>query len=461
MLIAAHKRVVNPYELHVDTSSVALLQEKPHQGKIVSTKTIPEIKGTELLLSNGVKIIYKPSVSDKDRVNISAFKMGGLYALDSVDYYNGLFGSGVISLSGAGDFSRQELSYFLTGNSASVNLLIDKTRSGLVASSSVEDIETLFQLLYLKWTFPKIDKSVFELTKDMFIKNYRNKNITGENLFYQDLNYLMRGKDYVSEELTDSILLTHVDINRIIPVFKKSFGNASGFTFVIVSSASLETLIPYIEIYLGGLNSQKDADVHFNYAGGQIRTENEKFIRKAGNSPKATVSLIFQQVDFPNEIDIFKLQSNIADDILRMKFLQQLREEKEMIYSISVSTGATFYPAKLVRSNIIFTCQPENADILITDIREIIDEFANDPQKIAPYLKDVKTNLLKEMELNKQKDSFWSTFLRNTSFNKQYNWSYVKDFETIVHSITKKEIADIISTNFDSDKMIEAVLLPK
>src|SRR5690554_1950424 len=141
---------VEPYKLEIDIPE-NLLKNEPKAGHIVQVKDIPEISAKELLLSNGVKLIYKDAVSSKNRVNISAYKKGGRYALDPDDYVSSRIAGSVVALSGAGELSRDELSYFLAGNSASMRLLIENTRTGLVGSSSYEDAETMFQLLYLKW----------------------------------------------------------------------------------------------------------------------------------------------------------------------------------------------------------------------------------------------------------------------------------------------------------------------
>ena len=88
----------------------------------------------------------------------------GFYSLDSLHYYTGLFAPSIISLSGAGNFSRDALNYFLAGNSASMRLLVDKTRTGLAGVSQVKDMETMFQLLYTKWMYPQLDTAICKQT---------------------------------------------------------------------------------------------------------------------------------------------------------------------------------------------------------------------------------------------------------------------------------------------------------
>lgn len=83
------------------------------------------------------------------------------------------------------------------------------------------------------------------------------------------------------------------------------------------------------------------------------------------------------------------------------------------------------------------------------------------PEGFESELKDVKANMIKEMELNKQKDSFWSTYIRNSIFNNQINWDFVTNYDAVVESITVNDLAVLLSNNFSFDNLIQCVLFPK
>lgn len=127
-----------------------LLNEHPLAGKTTSINPISEIDATELILSNGVKIIYKHSDIEKNKVLLSGFRAGGFYGMDSIDYLTSMYAEPIVSLSGYGNFSREALSHFLAGNSAKVQMLVDKTRSGFFGSSNVQDTSTLFEFILFK-----------------------------------------------------------------------------------------------------------------------------------------------------------------------------------------------------------------------------------------------------------------------------------------------------------------------
>lgn len=461
VLDSLHKEPVHPYELNIDVPD-QLLTELPEPGRIISKREIPAIHATELLLSNGAKLIYKESVSSKDRVSISAFKQGGLYALDSTQYVNGTFAPNIISLSGGGDYTRDEISYHLAGSSASARLLIENARAGMVAGASVEDMETMFQLMYLRWTEPRADSAVFEMTRNRSIESYRNRNVTDQTLYYKELNYLMRGEDYVTRELSDSIIEQQTSLDQMIPIFKQSFGNANGFTFVLLSDLKLEQLEPYITQYIASLPATSDvSDTTYRYNGGKIETKAREFVRAAGDSDRAVVTLIFQYTDLPAGRNKFDLMNDLATGVLRMKLLSELREKMGMVYSVGVSSGARKHPAPLVRNSISFATNPNNYSLLIESTKKILTEMSNNPKSFESELKDVKKSLINDMAVNVQRDTFWSSFIRNNSFNGNDDWDFVNNYQDIVNRISDKELSDFLAGYYHPSHMIEAVLLPK
>ncbi|MEA4850709.1 MAG: insulinase family protein [Paludibacter sp.] len=462
-LISKFKKIssvpVQPYRKEISVPD-SLLTVSPVGGRVLSEDSIPEINASVYNLSNGVKVIFKKSVSEKGRISLSAFRKGGLYALDSVDYVSGIFAGSVVSLSGAGAFTRDALSHYLAGNTASVRFLVEKTRSGLVGGAHVNDAETLFQLLYLKWTEPRLDTLVFEQTKKMSIDNYLTKNKTEQTKYFEDMARILKKEDYSTKELTDSVIHNEVKMEKILPVFNESFGNASDYTFVITSDTTFDAIRPYVLKYIGGLPSGKQMTA-YQYKGGVVNTARTVFERKAGDSPKASVSLVFQQTKLPVEFDLYNLQSEILANVLKMKLTKSLREEMGMVYSVGVNSSATIRPSALSRSSISFSCLPVNVQPLIEKSKEIIQNMKTKPEGFESELKDVKANMIKEMELNKQKDSFWSTYIRNSIFNNQINWDFVTNYDAVVESITVNDLAVLLSNNFSFDNLIQCVLFPK
>ncbi len=452
------KSRLSPYHQQLDVPETLLPQE-PLTGNVINREPIPEIDGQRIHLSNGAQIIFKRSPSDKNKISLTGFRKGGLYALDSTDYVSGLYAGSIVSLSGAGDFSREALSYYLAGNTASMRLLIDKTRSGIVGGCDFEDKETLFQLLYLKWMYPCVHAAVFEQARTEAIEKYLTANRTEEELYYRELGWLLQGKDYTNRELTDTILRNELIRERLLPVFDNCFGSASGYTFVIVGDCNFEDLEELVLMYIGGLPG-KQVQTSYRYTGGTILKQQFVFEEAAGISPKAKVSLIFQDDTLYPDFRIFSLEGDLMKAIVRTKLLKKLREELGMVYSVSVSASATLHPAPLSRKTIAFVTAPEQVELLIRETFGQLQEMATNPACFEAELNDVKVNMIKEMKLEQQKNSFWSAFIRNSIFNNETDWNFVSDYENIINRMDAKQLAASIQRDFLDRNVIQSVLYP-
>ncbi|NGM61328.1 insulinase family protein [Sphingobacterium sp. SGG-5] len=453
----AQKTVQPRYHKALDMVN-ALIEDIPSPATIVQAEQKAQIDAEELLLSNGVRVIFRKPVVERDRITVTGFRKGGLYALDSTDYITGLYAGQITALSGAGDINRESLSHYLTGNSASVRFLIDKTRSGIAGSAEQRDMETLFQLIYLKWTAPRVDSTIFTQVKEKAIDAYRHTNKTPAAIFGRDLGYLLNGKDYTTQEVTDTVIREELYQDRILPVFERAFGPAAGFTFIVIADPQDEQLRELVLTYLGGLPTGAiDTAYRYNRPPPVAAT---KFERNQGDTPKATVWLTYQTNNVPLAYHDYGLQVDMATAAIRTQLLKELREDMGMIYSIGVSGSATQHPNALARTSIRFSCKPEDAELLIRTIQNRLKQMVEKPESFAATLVDVKSNLRKEMELNRQKDSFWSSYIRNSLFNGEDSFQFLGEYDERLNMITAPLLAAFIRQQIEEVPLVTAILYP-
>lgn len=434
---------------------------EPQGGHITRQEDIPAIGAVSIWLDNGVRVIFKPFPQEKGKLLLTGFRKGGLYALDSLQYYNGLFAPSVLSLSGAGHFNRDALTYYLAGKSASMRLLVDKTRTGVAGTSQVAEGETLFRLLYAKWAYPRLDTAVYRQTVEKTKESCRNKQQTASEIFQEQLGWLLNGRNYTNSPLTEEIIDNRVKENEMIPTFNRLYGAADGYTFIILGDCTLEDIKPYIEKYLGGLPKGK-SDTAYRFARRPLRTAQNSLIMRAGDSPKASVSLIFQQDSLQGDFKAYTLKSTVMAAMLRTRLLNKLREEMGKVYSVSVASSAGKYPTFLSRTIVGFVCAPQDVDSLIAATQQEVDTLLH--QKPAAYesiLKDVKSNLLKEYELNRQRSSYWTSCIRNAIFSGEEDWTFIDAYPQWVNALTVEDISVFARHLLEKVPFVKAVLYPK
>jgi zinc protease len=450
---------ITPYDLAYEIPD-NLLENKPKKGEIVKIENVKGLEAKRIILDNGVEVIYKYSELDNNRVILSGFREGGLYALDSSDYVNGLVAGRLATLSGVGPFSREALNHYQADKTVSLLFLIEKTRSGIVGNSDHKDIEELFKLFYLKWTQPRADSAVFEQMKEKTIEKYLTSNKTATDTFYQDLGIILNGENYTRRELSDSILNHELDYDRMLPVFHQNFGNADGYKFVIIGDYPFKKIKSLVVRYIGGLPSG-DVNSTYNYTGSVIPETPVTFERSVGDNPKSVVSLVFQSHDLSEDLNRYKIKAEMLKSVLRTRLLQTLREEMGKVYSVGVSVGATMHPSILKRSTIRFSCNPIDVDTLIDRTMQEINKLVQNPDKISTILKDVKLNMVKKWQADQQKNLYWSRSIRNSLFNNEKGWDSILNYDSIVNSITTEDISAELRQSFIEPPMIKAILNPK
>ena len=76
-------------------------------------------------------------------------------------------------------------------------------------------METMFQLLFLRWTQPKVDMDLLRQVMDKSIEKYRTIRKTDADLFNTELRNILRTPDYTDREISDTIIENEVKAERL------------------------------------------------------------------------------------------------------------------------------------------------------------------------------------------------------------------------------------------------------
>jgi zinc protease len=157
VLAGVQQKTIAPYV--DDVSDEPLLASIPQPAAITSEREIPEVGVTEMTLANGVRVVMKPTDFKQDEVLFRAFSPGGSSLVEDDAYLDASTADALIARSGVGTFDRTALQKKLSGKVASASPFIGELEEGLRGSASPEDLETMFQLIYLYFTVPRADSS--------------------------------------------------------------------------------------------------------------------------------------------------------------------------------------------------------------------------------------------------------------------------------------------------------------
>ncbi|SEI43828.1 zinc protease [Dyadobacter sp. SG02] len=439
-----------------DVVDAPLLKAEPVAGKITGEKTLEKLGVTELTLSNGVKVLLKPTDFKNDEILIKATAKGG-YSLFPGERETGIFTSYLVQSGGVGPYNQTQLQKFLAGKTASAGPYLSELTEGIGGNTNPKDLETTFQLIYAYFTEPRKDADVVTgilANQKAYLENMQ-KTLTPEKVYSDSLNAVLTDHNPKRQPLKPESI-DKVSLDRAFEIYKNRFADASDFVFTIVGAFKPETLKPLIEKYLGSLPSSDREDT-FNHPNiyppkGRI----EKVIYK-GLEPKSRVTLVSSgEYDYNPENNV---QIEALQEILQIKLIESLREEESGVYGVSVSEGTDKFPTGHYRFSIGFGCAPENVDKLVKRAQEEINKIKTngaDQKDIEKFVAETQRKTETALKTN----GFWLDYLDdNTFLGDDLNEIFEQD--RLLKTITVASTKAAAQKYFNDDNFIKVVLMPE
>ena len=407
-LIAALKSAGNGVTPYVDnTVNKPLIAKLPTAGTIVNETKNDKIGITTLTLSNGVKVVLKPTDFKNDQVIFTSFGKGGTSLASDADLISAE-NANIIAQSGVGDFNPTQLSKYLAGKTASAGAYVSDEYQGFSGSTSPKDLETAFQLIYAYATNPRKDAEIFNKNiSDMKVIT-ANKNSSPASVYADTVqavlsNYNKRAMPTTMQDID------RISIDKAYAFYKDRFADASGQTFVFVGNFEVEKMKPFITTYLASLPALN---------------RNENFIDHGVNSPKGKISKtvnrgledkVSVQLYFHDDYE-YNADNNTQLDALKaaleIKILERLREKESGVYSPNVSLSIQKYPSAHYYFTISFSCSKANTEKLINAALEEVNSFKLNGAT-EDDLKKFKSEELRQEELSLRDNGFWINYLSN------------------------------------------------
>jgi zinc protease len=437
------------------TTDKPLLEHLPVAGKVVSTQADSAIATTTVTLSNGIKVILKPTQFKNDQILINGYSFGGTSLASDQDFVSADFAAGVIGGSGIADFSQAQLDKKLAGKNVNVSPYISEVAEGISASSTPRDFETAMQLIYLYFTHPRKDADIWQSNISQTKSLLANRSLDPGSVFEDTISATLSNHNFRGMVVTPE-RLNAASLDKAYAFYQDRFADASGFVFTLVGNFEVKTIEPYMEAYLGSLPStnskQTFKDLGMHPPAGQIT----KTVYK-GIGDKSSVRLVFSGSYDYNEDN--NLELDALESILQIKLDERLREKEGQVYSPGVKADYKKIPDGTYSFTIYFECAPANVDKLIAATMEEIDKIKQNGALPA----DVEKFAIQEArstQVQLKQNIFWAGFLGSSSQN-QEDPDAILQHVSKLGNVTVQNTKDAANKYLGGNNLIKFILLPE
>ncbi|HEY5367565.1 MAG TPA: insulinase family protein [Hanamia sp.] len=449
------KMDIKPYEEKAVATN--LLTKMPVPGKIVSTNSNSVLGTTDFTLSNGVTVTLKPTEFKNDQVLMSAVRPGGKNTYGIADKYNAEYMIPVISSMGIGEFSPVDLQKALSGKTVSVSPSFGANSDGFSGSSSLKDVESMMQLIYLYGTSPRMDTTLFR----SFIQKYKAQlaflSANPQTVLIDSLTKVLYHHSPLAPiSVPKPEYLDDLNLARIMQMYKENFEDANEMHFTFVGNITESELKPLLEKYIASLPSTSRK---FNYVDNKLRPVkgNVDVNVYRGKEPKALILGIYSgEVPYSDEM---ALKAQAVSEILNIRINENLREKIQGIYSGGTDVQIEKIPYAHYSFILQLPCGPEKVDtLLIAANAEIQNLIKNGPTK--DDLEKVKKTWLEQHKVHIKENNAWLSQLQSFYFP-DVNPDYFLHYEKYVNALTQKDIQDAAKVLLSTKNVLMGILRPE
>ena len=432
------------------TSYLSPLTSNP--GTIVSEK--PYRHGfTELTLSNGMKVYAKKTDYESDAVSLRMQADGGTSLYGDEDIPNFALISSGVTEGGVGPFDAVSLRKLLTGKSVRVSPSVGSKGQSISGSSSVKDMQTMFQLAYLYFTQPRKDSRAFASLMNRQYNFLANRNASPKVDYNDSIRAILYGNHPRMQPVVQQTL-DKVNYDRILEIYKERFSDAANFKTVIIGNYDEQELRQLLCRYLAVLPATNKHE-QTNYAnvpqlvGG---TSVHKFTKKQA-TPLANVS-IFYSADVP-----FTAQSDLELDFLKrclsIAYTDSVREEKGGTYGVSVDFDLDKDDKPNATMKISYNADPDRYGELNPIIYQQLKNIA-DNGPLASSMDKVKQYLVKQYAQAIITNDYWSYIIwHELDDDADFDVDYCK----MVEQMKASDVQRMAQTLLAAKRCIEVTML--
>ncbi len=455
MVNSAAAEKVTAYE--ENAISANLLSKVPKGGKVTKRTTNSLLGTTELTLSNGLTVTLKATDFKADEIKMQGERFGGSSNYSLKDKYSAQYATQVQSSMGFGNFAPQDLTKAMSGKKANASVSFTETKDVVNGNATVKDLETMFQMLYLKVTEQRKDTALF--------RSFISKNkaqvagiMSNPQAAFIDTMYkfIYANNPMAPVAVPHSEYFDKINLDRAMQIYKERSGDLTGMHFVIVGSFKEDNIVPLVEKYIGSLPV---SGIKTAFKDNKVRPirGNKLLEYKKGKEQKSLVLQMYSgDVSYSEDA---ALKAAAMTEALNIKIIEEIREKAQAIYGGGVFGALQKEPYPSYTMMAQLPTGPEKVATVLSSLKTEIQKIQKDGPASSTLDKVKKQWLEKYRESLKDNDTWMNTLMETKVEGK--NADRFLNYEKYVNALTVTDIKNAAQIYLNPANMITAVQLPE
>ncbi|MFC0169870.1 M16 family metallopeptidase [Pseudoduganella danionis] len=433
-----------------------LMAQPPKAGSIVSESRDDVLGLTRLVLSNGVKVVLKPTDFNNDQVILTGLRFGGWSLFADDDLFSARYASSIVSQMGVQEFTPADIVKVLAGKTAGAGASIAGVNESVNGGSGSADIESMLQLVHLNLTAPRKDATIFESFVARQRELARNNLARPEAVLEDAVTATLYPQQPRVPRAPKPADFDQLQLDKVLGLYQSRLSSARDFTFFMTGSFTVEQVKPLLATYLASLPVDEVAVAFRDDGVRPVRGVVKREVY-AGSEPKSTISLTFTGEAQFSLRERMRLQALI--EVMNIKLIEVLREKMGVMYSGGLRGNMERLPYPHFTVTATLPCAPENVDKVLAAVFAEIATIADQGVEEAD-LQKVKAAWMKNYRKGLRENGYWMAVLMNAYFN-QGDPADVLTYPQRVEALTAAELKDSARSYLNLQNYVQVVLYPQ
>lgn len=390
-----------------------LLAGAPASGSIVSERAIPEVRAYEWTLSNGMRLLLKPTSFTFDEIRLRAVAPGGASLASDDVYASAYLADVIIGETGIGSIPGPRLKRWLDATSISLSPTVTDDAISLEGTTALADAEAFFRLVHLYLTSPRRDTVAFRRYRERAVSLAHDRGRDPATVFRDSVSSILAGRD--PRALTRSPLFyMRTRMDDALDFWTRRAANGAGFTVAIVGDFTLDRVRPLVERYLASVprgTAEQPRDWRRPPVTGPVRRD-----IVAGVDAPARVAIGFTA---PFELSNENVQSlGAVREVVTRAVSDRLREQLGGTYHVDVWHAIDVVPPARYTMTIEFESAPERVEALTA---AAVDELARLHRRgpTEAQFRAVREAQVRDFDGRTEDNAYW---VGELTFHARYGW---------------------------------------
>lgn len=443
----------------VHTETPACL-EVPHDfdpSCIASSRTYPELGVRDVELTNGIRIILKPT-RDEGSILFTSLAPGGLASIPADRFYQLESMASYIDLGGIAKADFNQLQDYLYQQNMALTLTMESHWHGMMGFFEPKDANAFFNLVYEKAIDPELRYEDFKdirnelrasLGKETLLDRMLSR--TPDRLVSARINQLMGNTLAGVDKACGEKDIDAMSLDSIADFYKRMYSEPNHMTYILCGKFDPDTLLQQCAAVFSKMSRAEQPE---NWSVPPTCLPQQPVVERFPNENKSQT--VFDCLYFGhyrpglrNSL-ILKLMSGIV----RNRLISDLRERESLVYSPYISLYYDGVPKATYYFDINASVDNRNMPKVMAVLHDILNSLREKPVP-TDELKQLKQSFLinKREALDESNTATWRTNLAGLLKNGESLEDFAR-YEECLNSITPENLMEAFRSHFDLDRYV-------